>query len=195
MRRHSSVSQSPLKVLSLETIVDFLRAHGMRVTKNRISILQTLLAAEKPLSLNEILHRASAKACAPDFATVFRVLTLLEKLHIAQKVNLNQSCSYYELLNPTRHYDHVVCTKCGKVIVIVNSCPVRNAERHIEKQYGFSDLHHSLEFFGKCRNCNKSKAPVRAVTTGKLSTVIATVDDSQQVSSSSRCLSGSPSKV
>lgn len=154
MRQHSSDSQSPLKVLSLQTIVDFLRAHGMRVTKSRISILETLLTAEKPLSLNEIHHRASTKACAPDFATVFRVLTLLEKLHIAQKVNLNQSCSCYELLNPTRHYDHLVCTECGKVIVIVNSCPVRNAERQIEKQYGFSDLHHSLEFFGKCRDCN-----------------------------------------
>jgi Fur family ferric uptake transcriptional regulator len=124
------------------------------LTKNRISILQTLLNAEKPLSLNEIHHRASTKACAPDFATVFRVLTLLEKLHIAQKVNLNQSCSHYELLNPTSHFDHVVCTECGKVIVIVNSCPVRNAEQQIERQYGFSDLRHSLEFFGKCRDCN-----------------------------------------
>lgn len=154
MRRHSSVSQSPLKVLSLPTIVDFLPTHGMRATKNRISILQILLIAKKPLSLNEIHHRASTKACAPDFTTVFRVMSLLERLHIAQKVNLKQSCSYYELLNPTRHYDHVVCTECGKVIVIINSCPVRNAERQIEKQYGFSHLHHSLEFFGKCRDCN-----------------------------------------
>ncbi|MBV8378051.1 MAG: transcriptional repressor [Verrucomicrobia bacterium] len=35
------------------------------------------------------------------------------------QLNLNQSCSYYELLNPIRHYDHVVCTECGKVIVMV----------------------------------------------------------------------------
>ncbi|HYY26641.1 MAG TPA: Fur family transcriptional regulator [Chthoniobacterales bacterium] len=154
MRQHSSVNRSPLKVLSLQTIVDFLRAHGMRVTKNRTSILQTMLTAEKPLSLNEIHDRASTKACAPDFATVFRALNLFEKLRIAQKVNLNQSCSHYELLNPTRHCDHVVCTECGKVIVIVNKCPVRNAQRQIEKQYGFSDLHHSLEFFGKCPDCN-----------------------------------------
>jgi Fur family transcriptional regulator, ferric uptake regulator len=154
MHRHSSVRQSPLKALSLQTIVDVLHAHGMRVTKNRISILQILLNAGKPLSLNEIHLRASTKARASDFATVYRVLTLLAKLHVAQKVNLNQSCSYYQLMNPTRHYDHVVCTECGKVIVIVNGCPVRNAERQIEKQYGFSDLHHSLKFFGKCRDCN-----------------------------------------
>ena len=154
MRQHSSDSQSPLKVLSLQTIVDFLRAHGMRVTKSRISILQTLLTAEKPLSLNEIHHRASTKACAPDFATVFRVLASLEKLKIAQKVNLHRSCSCYELLNPEKHYDHVVCTECGKVVVIVNRCPVQEVERQIEERYGFSDLHHSLEFFGKCCDCN-----------------------------------------
>jgi Fe2+ or Zn2+ uptake regulation protein len=157
MRFQSSASQSPLKLLSLQTIVESLRAHGMRLTKSRISILRTLLTAEKPLSLNEIHHRASANGCTPDFATVFRVLALLEKLKIAQKVNLHRSCSYYELLNPEKHYDHVVCTECGKVVVIVNRCPVQDVERQVEEQYGFSDLHHSLEFFGKCRDCNRSE--------------------------------------
>jgi Fur family ferric uptake transcriptional regulator len=146
-------NQSPLKELSLDAIVELLRANGMRITKNRFHILDTLLRAEKPLSLEEIQERAKVEGDAPDYVTVFRVMTLLESLQIAQKVHLHRSCSYYELVNPQRHYDHIICTECGRVTLMIDSCPVERVERKIEKQYGFSEIRHSLEFFGKCREC------------------------------------------
>ena len=153
MARHIHPNQSPLKELSREAIVDLLREHGMRITKNRTRILDALLQADKPLSLDEIQSRAGLKGSVPDYATVFRVMTLLESLQVAQKVHLNRSCSYYELLDPRQHYDHIICTECGNVTVMVDSCPVEKVERQIEQQYGYSEIRHSLEFFGKCWKC------------------------------------------
>jgi Fur family transcriptional regulator, ferric uptake regulator len=153
MPNHGDCNESPLDELSLDKIVELLRAHGMRITKNRIQILETLLSADKPLSLDEIQLGSTVAGIAPDYATVFRVMTLLENLKIVQRVNLNRSCSFYELLNPKQHYDHIICTQCGKVTLMVDSCPVERVERQIEKQYGFSEIRHSLEFFGKCAAC------------------------------------------
>jgi Fur family transcriptional regulator, ferric uptake regulator len=153
MTRQTHANHYPLKELSLKAIVELLRANGMRITKNRIQIIDTLLRAEKPLSLDEIQTRTGADAWSPDYATVFRVMTVLENLHVAQKVNLNRPCSYYELVNPQQHYDHIICTECGRVTLMIDSCPVEKVERKIEKRYGFSDIRHSLEFFGKCREC------------------------------------------
>jgi Fur family ferric uptake transcriptional regulator len=153
MTRPAYTNQSPLKELSLGAIVELLRANGMRITKNRMQILDTLLRAGKPLSLDEIQKRARVAGDAPDYATVFRVMTLLESLQIAQKVHLNRPCSYYELVNPQQHYDHIICTECGRVTLMIDSCPVERVERKIEKQYGFSEIRHSLEFFGKCPEC------------------------------------------
>ena len=153
MTRQAHANQYPLKELSLEAIVELLRANGMRITKNRIQIIDTLLRAEKPLSLDEIQTRIGPDAGASDYATVFRVMTVLENLHVAKKVNLNRSCSYYELVNPRQHYDHIICTECGRVTLMIDSCPVEKVERKIEKRYGFSDIRHSLEFFGRCREC------------------------------------------
>ena len=153
MARRIHPNQSPLKELSREAIVNLLREHGMRITKNRTRILDALLQADKPLSLDEIQSRAGLKGSVPDYATVFRVMTLLESLQIAQKVHLNRSCSYYELLDPRQHYDHIICTECGNVTVMVDSCPVEKLERQIEQQYGYSEIRHSLEFFGKCWRC------------------------------------------
>jgi Fur family ferric uptake transcriptional regulator len=153
MTRQTHANLYPLKELSLDAIVELLRANNMRITKNRIQIIDTLLHAEKPLSLDEIQRRAGADSEASDYATVFRVMTVLENLQIAQKVNLNRSCSYYELINPQKHCDHIICTECGRVTHMIDSCPVEKVERKIEKRYGFSDIRHSLEFFGKCREC------------------------------------------
>jgi Fur family transcriptional regulator, ferric uptake regulator len=153
MTRTTHANQSPLKELSLGAIVELLRANGMRITKNRRQILDTLLRAGKPLSLDEIQTRAGVAGDAPDYATVFRVMTLLESLQIAQRVHLNRPCSYYELVDPQQHYDHIICTECGRVTLMIDSCPVERVERKIEKQYGFSEIRHSLEFFGKCREC------------------------------------------
>ena len=153
MTRPIHANQSPLKELSLGAIVELLRANGMRITKNRMQILDTLLRAGKPLSLDEIQGRARVAGDAPDYATVFRVMTLLESLQIAQKVHLNRPCSYYELVNPRQHYDHIICTECGRVTLMIDSCPVERVERKIEKQYGFSEIRHSLEFFGKYPEC------------------------------------------
>lgn len=144
---------SPLAELSLEAIIALLHSRGLRVTKGRQKILETLLEATEPLSLEEIQQRSVVDGVTPDYATVFRVMGLLEELQVAQRVHLNRSCSYFELLDPQQHYDHLICTQCGRVTLMVDSCPVEKVEQAIGKRYGFTDVRHSLEFFGKCPEC------------------------------------------
>jgi Fur family transcriptional regulator, ferric uptake regulator len=143
--------------LSVEHILERLRAEGMRITDSRRHILDALFGAKKPLSLQEIQELANEKGGGPDYATVFRMMALLERLGLVQKVNLQRSCSYYELRDPSRHYDHIVCTLCGKVVIIDLPCPLGEAEKFIASRYGFSNLTHSLEFFGQCPDCLESQ--------------------------------------
>ena len=140
---------------SVEAILDLLRAEGMRVTPGRRNILNVLFEADKPLSLQDIQELASSEGNAPDYATVFRMISLLDRLHLVHKVNLQRSCSYYELNDPAKHYDHIVCTGCGKVVVIDSPCPLAETEKMVAEHYGFRDLSHSLEFFGRCPDCLK----------------------------------------
>lgn len=136
-----------------EAVLNRLRSEGLRITAGRRKIVTILFEAGKPLSLPEIQSRALVRNRTPDYATVFRVMTLLESLHLVHKVNLQRSCSYYELQDPKKHYDHIVCTRCGQVVVIDIPCPIGPTEARIAKHYGFSALTHSLEFFGICPKC------------------------------------------
>lgn len=137
-----------------ESVTEILRREGLRITRNRRGILHALFESGKPMSLQEIQSAASKhEGAQPDYATVFRMILLMEKLHLVHKVNLQRSCSYYEISDPRKHYDHLICRACGSVVLIDIPCPIGDAEKRIAQQYGFRDLSHSLEFFGICATC------------------------------------------
>ena len=141
---------------SAENVIELLRREGLRITKKRLCILQSLFEAKGPMTRQAIQAAAGRLGgTTPDYATVFRMILLMEKLHLVHKVNLQRSCSYYELSDPRKHYDHLVCRDCGEVVLIDIPCPIGDAEKTIARQYGFRDLSHSLEFFGICSNCPK----------------------------------------
>jgi Fe2+ or Zn2+ uptake regulation protein len=141
---------------SVEKISDLLRREGLRMTKKREGILHALFEAKAPMTLQEIQAAAGLHAeVTPDYATVFRTILLMEKLRLVHKVNLQRSRTHYELSDPRKHYDHLVCRACGDVLLIDIPCPIGDAEKTIARQYGFRDLSHSLEFFGVCSTCSK----------------------------------------
>lgn len=137
-----------------ESVSEVLRREGLRITRNRRGIVQALFKSGRPMSLQEIQEAASREEGGrPDYATVFRMILLMEKLHLVHKVNLQRSCSYYEISDPRKHYDHLICRACGHVVLIDIPCPIGDAEKKIARQYGFRNLSHSLEFFGVCAAC------------------------------------------
>lgn len=147
---------------SPDDILSRLREDGLRITVGRRRILEVLFHAKVPMSLREIQSAAQGPdGQQPDYATVFRMITVLERLHIVHKVNLQRSCSYFELCDPNRHYEHIVCTSCGKVVLIKEPCPLGGIESRIAKKYGFEDLTHSLEFFGRCGECSSRSASAK----------------------------------
>lgn len=139
---------------SAEGILTRLRGEGLRITGGRRSIIDVLFRTDRPLSLQEIQELAGSQGSGPDYATVFRMIALLERLRLVHKVNLQRACSYYELNDPAKHYDHIVCTNCGKVVVIDIPCPLAETEQRVAEHYGFRNLSHSLEFFGRCPDCS-----------------------------------------
>ena len=154
---HSPVRPDRPEPLTLEALVEAMRQRGLRMTANRQGLLRALLAATVPQSLEQLQHAAarySPRREAPDFATVFRTMTLLEELRLARKVNLGRANSHYELTDSHHHHDHLVCTDCGQVTPLAGMCPVEKLEQRIAREHGYTQVTHSLEFFGRCGDCS-----------------------------------------
>lgn len=70
----------------------------------------------------------------------------------------------YECIFDRHHHHHIVCRTCGK-IENVEACILGELEKMLA-QKGYTDLSHSLEFFGVCESCR-----VNSITSKQRKTV------------------------
>ena len=108
---------------------------GYRETGSRRKIIRVLSNKGHPLTPREI--REAIKGKPPDLSTVYRDLSLFEKLRIVRTIYTPQG-TYYELRDKS-HHGHLFCTGCLKVFCV--PCPLPE------------DKPHQLLYWGKCNEC------------------------------------------
>ena len=121
---------------------------GQRVTATRLEIMSVLKSSKKPLTISEIHSRLENGKT--DLATVYRTLNLFADLKIVSEIDFRDDFRRYELVFD-RHHHHIVCRKCGRV-EDVESCVLGELEKMLAEK-GYTDVSHSLEFFGVCNDC------------------------------------------
>lgn len=128
-----------------------LEKKGIKVTKQREAILSVLLDALAPLTITQIQEQVEIPM---DLSTLYRTLdTFYEKALIIKTVPLEPSQTVYEF-NRLVHKHHLICTNCGKILVI-QGCPLHEYEEEVEKSTGFIIDRHQLELYGLCESCQK----------------------------------------
>lgn len=138
--------------VGIDTVQTGLRDAGLRATTQRVALLHTLLSSSGPVSV-EALTKASKGAY--DLATAYRTLDALVLAGLAKRIELSQGRALFEA--SSEHHHHVVCTTCGK-IVDIDACLPQGIDALVQKASGFAAISdHSLEFFGICTMCKKTK--------------------------------------
>lgn len=128
-----------------------LKDTGLKVTKQRTLILDTLVNSKKPLSADDI-YEVIKKDLNVDLSTIYRNLNSLEEEGVLLRTTL-ENTSYYQI-NSRSHKHFITCTECHKKFTI-DHCPVHELEGIIEKETGFILNSHNFEFSGICPECQK----------------------------------------
>jgi len=128
------------------------KERGLRMTAALEDVLRLLIDAPKPLTLADI-SSSPKLASKADRATVYRLLTKLEKLAIIRRLGLHDRAAYYTMIFPGEHNDYLICTECGSIDRLDIDCPVQDLEGKIARQSKFTQLYHELMFFGMCPKC------------------------------------------
>lgn len=85
-------------------------------------------------------------------ATIYRVLSFLENNKIISSINIgNQASKAYEI-HKEEHHDHIVCTKCQKIIEFLNP-QLEKLQVTIAKDNGFTLIDHDMILYGICNKC------------------------------------------
>ena len=136
---------------------DTLKNAGLKVTYPRSMILEVLQSSpNNHLSADDIHLALSKKNESIGLATVYRVLTQLEVAGLIQKNKFNDTQSNYEIKK--QHHDHLICTKCGKIIEFLND-DLELLQEKISIKFHFRLDSHVMTLFGICSDClsNTSK--------------------------------------
>src|SRR5580698_7430231 len=131
-----------------------LREHGHRITAPRRAILGILIGEHGPFTTEEIHQRMAEGMC--DLVTVYRCLAAMEEINLVRRYDFGDGVYRYEFNTGEHHHHHIVCRLCQHVRTL-DFCVADGLER-MARQLGYSNVTHTLEIFGVCAQCQKSRA-------------------------------------
>ena len=124
-------------------VEDILKKNNLKVTKQRIDVLKSIIKLEDTATITNIIYN-----CNIDKSTIYRILNVLVKHNIIIKdVNYNND-DYYMLKNNHKHY--IKCVKCNKTIKL-DKCPI-----DVININDFEIINHNLKIEGICKKCRES---------------------------------------
>ena len=132
----------------------YLEQHNFKHTKQREKILEVFLDATGHITSEEIHQRVRKTHPNIGYTTVYRTMKLLCEAGLASERNFDDGITRYEIEH--EHHDHLVCTKCGKIIEF--ECQmIETTQMEIADRYEFRVLRHRHELYGHCADCREDR--------------------------------------
>ncbi len=137
------------------TLARYLEEHNLKHTKQREAILEVFLSATGHVTSEDLYQEVRAKHPHIGYTTVYRTMKLLCEAGLAHEHQFGDGLTRYEIAQ--EHHDHLVCTKCGKIVEFECSM-IESAQDEIAERYGFRVLRHRHELYGHCPACREDES-------------------------------------
>jgi Fur family ferric uptake transcriptional regulator len=138
---------------AVEALKTALKDKGMKYTEQRAIILQILFTLDDHLSAEDVhsIVRERYPEQNIGIATIYRTLNFLEEVELISSISFGKEGKKYES-NKDTHHDHLICTKCGKIVEFLDSYIEKRQEK-VAKENGFKITDHTMQIYGICQKC------------------------------------------
>ena len=124
---------------------------GVRPTRQRLLVLETLAAEPYDATAQEIHARLREQGERVGLATVYRSLAVLREKDVVDELVHNAGETCYRLCSPGHHH-HLVCSRCHRVEEL-EDCEIDSWVARAAKSHGFEPASHTVEVVGLCADC------------------------------------------
>jgi Fur family transcriptional regulator, ferric uptake regulator len=124
---------------------------GLRATRQRLLVLETLAAEPHDATAQEIYSRLRQGGDAVGLATVYRTLSLLSEHGVIDEFAHRPGETCYRLCGEGHHH-HLICARCHGVAEL-EDCEVDEWLGKAAREHGFTPTGHTLEVTGLCAAC------------------------------------------
>ncbi len=129
----------------------YLDSKNLKHTRQRDAILDVFLSVKGHISGDELFQAVRALHPKIGFTTVYRTLKLFCEAGLADESHFDDGVARFEIKQ--EHHDHLVCTKCGKIVEF-ECAMIEQAQEEIAERYKFQLLRHRYELYGLCEDCH-----------------------------------------
>ena len=150
--------------ISQEKFKEMLKEKGLKVTNQRLLVLQVLAEhGDEHMTAEDIFELVKEDYPEIGLATIYRTVQLLLDMQLVDRIMLDDGCVRYEIGDfldeqegHRHHHHHLICTECGSVSAFRDDL-LEDLEAYIEKKTGFQVTDHELKFYGVCKKCREEK--------------------------------------
>jgi len=141
----------------LKELKRILKEKGLKFTSQRELVLKVLYENKGHFSTEEIyqLILKSYPDTKVGIATIYRTLTLLEEGGLVESIPFDKEGKKYEI-GLKKHHDHLICTKCGKIIEFFDETIEKQQEK-VAMRFNFYMTAHTMKILGICKECQEKE--------------------------------------
>jgi Fur family ferric uptake transcriptional regulator len=140
---HNREKEQFKKLFKQEYIDDF---------EDRYKILEVFLQTERHITADDLIQLLEKNGYQMDSDFVRDTLKLMCRFGFARKNRFINGYVRYEHFHLGQHHDHMICTKCTKIVEFENE-QLENLQEQIATSSGFHMLQHKMEIYGICSEC------------------------------------------
>lgn len=133
---------------------DYLRAHQLRMTPERLMVLDVILSRKGHFDAEELLQFLRRRKKPVSRATLYRTLEHLQGAGLVNVHRFGRGHARYEHVYGRKHHDHMICNHCDQVIEFVND-EIERLQEEVCRQHRFRSTNHVMQIFGLCTDCQK----------------------------------------
>jgi Fe2+ or Zn2+ uptake regulation protein len=133
------------------SLVEQLRARGVRITPQRVAIAQAIDNMQGHFTAEDVCSAVQCIRPEVNTATVYRTLELLVSADLATESHLGGGCMHFALRNHADHH-HAVCRGCGSSVEF-DARMLDSFLQEMRARHGFALEAHHMVVFGWCARC------------------------------------------
>ena len=139
------------KIQALRT---FIAKEGLKNSRQRETIAEVFFRSTEHIRVEDLLNRVREVDPKVSQATVYRTMKLLVDCDLAEARQFQDGQTRYEVSDEDgHHHDHLICTKCGKIIEFVDE-RIEKLQEEVAASFGFTVSDHKMELYGECNDPN-----------------------------------------
>jgi Fur family ferric uptake transcriptional regulator len=134
--------------------------------EDRFKILEAFLQTEKHVTVEDVVRLLEGNGWKLERDFVHETLQLMSRFGFAHQSRFDNGVILYEHRHLGQHHDHMICTKCRKILEFEED-RIEQLQIKIAAAQGFHMLQHKLEIYGICNRCLEDRIQLMPLTLGK----------------------------